>query len=109
MRMRWLIGFILFIFLFGGSVSAHKPQKPLTLEESIKIALERNLKLHSAIEGVAGLIQAKGSNDRLAADGSPAKDLQGKKVVDTTKNMVNRYTNTLHFLPFLSCMINTSL
>ena len=54
MRMRWLIGFILLIFLFGGSVLAQEPQKPLTLEESIKIALERNLKLHSAIEGVAG-------------------------------------------------------
>jgi len=54
MRIRWLIGFILFIFLFGGSVLAQEPQKPLTLEESVKIALERNLKLHSAIEGVAG-------------------------------------------------------
>jgi outer membrane protein len=35
-------------------VLAQEPQKPLTLEESIKIALERNLTLHSAVEGVVG-------------------------------------------------------
>jgi len=52
--MRWLIGFILFIFLFGGSVLAQEPQKPLTLEESIKMAMERSLALHAATVGVAG-------------------------------------------------------
>jgi outer membrane protein TolC len=33
---------------------AQEAQKPLTLEESIKIAMERSLTLHSAVEGIAG-------------------------------------------------------
>jgi len=37
-----------------GSVWAQEPQKPLTLEESIKIAMERSLTLHSAVVGVVG-------------------------------------------------------
>ncbi len=37
-----------------GVVWAQEPKKPLTLEESIKITLERNLTLHSAVEGVVG-------------------------------------------------------
>jgi len=54
MRMRWLVGLTLFFILSGGSVLAQEPQETLNLEESIKIALERNLQLHSAIEGIAG-------------------------------------------------------
>jgi outer membrane protein len=37
-----------------GVVWAQEPPKPLTLEESVNIALERNLALHSAVEGVVG-------------------------------------------------------
>jgi outer membrane protein TolC len=33
---------------------AQESVKPLTLEESVKIALERNLRLHSSVEGVVG-------------------------------------------------------
>ncbi|MDP3015713.1 MAG: TolC family protein, partial [Deltaproteobacteria bacterium] len=48
------VGLILGI-LFSAEVAwAQESQKPLTLEESIRIALDRNLKLHSATEGVAG-------------------------------------------------------
>ena len=54
MKMKWVIGLILFIPFFGGSLWAQAPLKPLTLEESIKIALERSLTLHSAIVGVGG-------------------------------------------------------
>jgi len=54
MRMKWTVGFILLVILSGGSLLAQESQQPLTLEESIKIALERNLKLHSATEGVVG-------------------------------------------------------
>jgi outer membrane protein TolC len=38
----------------GGSGLAQESQQPLTLEKSIQIALERNLKLHSATEGIVG-------------------------------------------------------
>jgi len=54
MRMKWIIGFILIAVFSGSPVLSQEAQKPLTLEESIKIALERNLRIHSAIEGVAG-------------------------------------------------------
>ncbi len=54
MRMRWCVGLILGILLSAGVAWAQESQKPLTLEESIKIALDRNLKLHSSAEGVAG-------------------------------------------------------
>jgi len=54
MRMKWIVGSILLVVLSGGVVWAQGTQVPLTLEESIKIALERSLKLHSAIEGIAG-------------------------------------------------------
>ena len=37
-----------------GSVLAQESQGPLTLEESIKIAMERSLTLHSATVGVVG-------------------------------------------------------
>ena len=39
---------------FRSVVWAQEPQKPLTLEESIKIALERSLTLHSAVVGIVG-------------------------------------------------------
>jgi outer membrane protein len=54
MRMKWIIGLILIMIVSGGAVWAQGSQEPLTLEESIKIALERSLTLHSAVEGVAG-------------------------------------------------------
>jgi outer membrane protein len=52
MRRRWLVGLILFGILSGGSALAQTPPAPLTLEESIKIALEQNLTVLSATEGV---------------------------------------------------------
>ena len=54
MRMKWTVGFILWFLLFGGSGLAQESKEPLTLEESIKIALERSLKLHAATEGIVG-------------------------------------------------------
>ncbi|MDI6765019.1 MAG: TolC family protein [Thermodesulfobacteriota bacterium] len=54
MRMRWFVGLIFGILLSAGVAWAQESQKPLTLEESIRIALDRNLKLHSSMEGVAG-------------------------------------------------------
>ncbi|MDP2970162.1 MAG: TolC family protein [Deltaproteobacteria bacterium] len=54
MRMRWFVGLIFGILLSAGVAWAQESPKPLTLEESIKIALDRNLKLHSSVEGVAG-------------------------------------------------------
>jgi outer membrane protein len=52
MRRRWMVGLILFGILSGGSVLAQNAPAPLTLEESIKIALEQNLTVLSATEGV---------------------------------------------------------
>jgi hypothetical protein len=54
MKMKWLIGFVLVTILFSGSLGAQEPQPPLTIEESVKIALERNLALHSSVVGVEG-------------------------------------------------------
>ena len=54
MRANWVIGFILWGIIFTGIVWAQEHQRPLTLEDSIKIALERSLALHSAQQGVAG-------------------------------------------------------
>ena len=54
MRMKWTVGFVLFAMVTGGVVWAQSPQEPLTLEASIKIALEKNLRLRSAMEGVTG-------------------------------------------------------
>ncbi len=51
---RGLVGFILGVLLVTGVAIAQESQKPLTLEESIRIALERNLRLHSSLEGVTG-------------------------------------------------------
>jgi outer membrane protein TolC len=54
MRMKWTVGFTLLTMVTVGTVWAQSLQKPLALEESIKIALEKNLSLHSAKEGVLG-------------------------------------------------------
>jgi len=54
MRVKWISGFIILAILSGGSLLAQEAQAPLTLEESIKIAMERSLTLHSAAMGVVG-------------------------------------------------------
>jgi len=54
MRVKWISGFIVLAILSGGSLLAQETQAPLTLEESIKIAMERSLTLHSAAMGVVG-------------------------------------------------------
>jgi outer membrane protein len=54
MKRRWLVGFIVWTIASTGVAWAQGSQTPLTLEESIKIGLERNLVLHSAVEGVVG-------------------------------------------------------
>ena len=54
MRMKCFAGFILWAMVFTSVAWAQEPQKPLTLEESIKIAMERSLTLHSAVVGVVG-------------------------------------------------------
>lgn len=54
MKVRSFIGLMVVMILYGGSLLAQESQRPLTLEESIKIALERNLQLLSATEGVMG-------------------------------------------------------
>jgi outer membrane protein len=54
MSTKWIIGLILLAILSGGSVLAQESQAPLTLEEGIKIAMERSLSLHSATVGVIG-------------------------------------------------------
>lgn len=54
MKMKWMAGFVLLAILYGTSTWGQATQEPLTLEESIKIALERSLQLHSSMEGVVG-------------------------------------------------------
>lgn len=54
MGRKWIAGLTVFAILSGGFALAQESQQPLTLEESIKIALERNLTIHSAVVGVAG-------------------------------------------------------
>ena len=54
MRMKYFIGLILWAIVSTSAVCAQESQAPLTLEESIKIAVERSLTIHSAVEGVAG-------------------------------------------------------
>ena len=54
MRMKWFVGFIVIVMVLTGVAWAQEPQKPLTLEESVKIALERSLTIHSAMVGVEG-------------------------------------------------------
>ncbi|MFB3886156.1 MAG: TolC family protein [Thermodesulfobacteriota bacterium] len=54
MKMKWIIGWIIFTVFLGGAAWAQGSQAPLTLEESIRIAMERSLSIHSAVEGIAG-------------------------------------------------------
>ena len=53
MKMKWVVGLFLWVILSGGMALAQESQ-PLTLEESIRIALDRNLTLQIATVGVAG-------------------------------------------------------
>jgi len=48
------VGFVMLSILFGSWALAQEPQEPLTLEGSVKIAMERSLTIHSAVEGVVG-------------------------------------------------------
>jgi outer membrane protein len=54
MKMRWIVGLMVWAIIPTSVVWAQGSRAPLTLEESIKIGLERNLTLHSAVEGVIG-------------------------------------------------------
>ena len=54
MKVKGPLGFILITLFVSGLSWAQSASAPLTLEESIRIALERNLKLHSVKEGVMG-------------------------------------------------------
>jgi outer membrane protein len=54
MRMRWVVGLILWIILSASTTLAQESQGPLTLDESIGIALERNLSLQFTTAGVVG-------------------------------------------------------
>jgi outer membrane protein len=54
MRMKGIVGLTLLTILLGGFALAQESQQPLTLEESIKIALERDPNLHASIVGVLG-------------------------------------------------------
>jgi len=54
MRMKYVIGLILWTVVFTGVAWAQETQTPLTLEESIKIAVERSLTVHSAVVGIEG-------------------------------------------------------
>ncbi len=54
MRRKGFVGFILWMMVFTSVVWAQEVQKPFTLEESIKIAMERSLALHSAVMGIDG-------------------------------------------------------
>ena len=54
MRKNWTVGLILLVIFAGGTAWGQALQEALTLEESIKIALEKNLRLHAAREGVVG-------------------------------------------------------
>jgi outer membrane protein TolC len=52
--MKCFVGLFLWAMIFTGIAWAQQPQGPLTLEESIKIAMERSLTLHSAVMGIVG-------------------------------------------------------
>jgi outer membrane protein len=54
MKMRCIVGLVVWAMVSISVVWAQGSQAPLTLEESVKIALELNLTLHSAVEGVVG-------------------------------------------------------
>jgi outer membrane protein TolC len=52
--MKYVIGLILWTVVSTGVAWAQETQAPLTLEESIKIAMERSLTVHSAMVGIVG-------------------------------------------------------
>ena len=54
MKVKGTLAFILITLFVSGSSWAQGASAPLSLEESIRTALERNLRLHSAKEGVMG-------------------------------------------------------
>ena len=54
MRMKYFIGFMLWVTVSSSAVWAQGSQAPLTLEEGIKIAMEKSLTVHSDIMGVEG-------------------------------------------------------
>ncbi len=54
MKRRWVVGFIIWAMVSTGVVLAQESQAPLTLEESIRIAMEKSLPLNIATLGVAG-------------------------------------------------------
>ena len=54
MRVKYFIGSILWAIVSTSAVWAQESQAPLTLEESIKIAMERSLTVHSAVVGIEG-------------------------------------------------------
>jgi outer membrane protein len=54
MRMKWIAVFILGTMVSTGVVWAQGRSNPLTLEESIKIAMDRSLVLHTAVVGING-------------------------------------------------------
>jgi len=54
MKMRWVVGLIVWAVVSTGVVRAQESQAPLTLEESIKIATQKSLTLNIATQGVAG-------------------------------------------------------
>lgn len=54
MRMKWFVGFLLWVMIGSGVVWAQEGQNPFTLEESVKMAMERSLNLHTATLGVVG-------------------------------------------------------
>jgi len=54
MKTRWIIGLFVWILLLATAGWAQEAPAPLTLEESVQIALERNLQLRSAFEDVKG-------------------------------------------------------
>ena len=54
MKMKYFVGVILWVIVSTSAVWAQETQAPLTLEESIKIAMERSLTVHSAVIGIEG-------------------------------------------------------
>jgi outer membrane protein len=54
MKMKWLVGFTVWTIVSTSVVWAQESQAPLTLEESVKIAMERSLILHSASMEIIG-------------------------------------------------------
>ena len=54
MRAKCFVGLMVWVILLTCSVWAQEPQKPLSLEESIRIAMERSLTVHSATVGIVG-------------------------------------------------------